>query len=170
MFTRTEAKCSQEKAEEEAYNLGVAETQATLKAQVLGVRRLYCSQFWNKALKQVGVKASSDLWKVKHVHYPSTIREDAPSSFEVRDALEEVEVAGLRAALAITSFDEPAKESEPSSVAETNEGQNPDAPQKTVRSTGDASVSHVEGSVLLAEPLQAVPFGKGSKDFETSPA
>ena len=90
MFARTEAECSQEKAEEEAYNLGVAETQATLKAQVLGVCRLYCSQFWNKALKQAGVKASSDLWKVKHVHYPFTIREDAPSSFEVRDALEEV--------------------------------------------------------------------------------
>ena len=105
MFAKTEAECSQEKVEEEAYNLGVAETQATLKAQVLGVCRLYCSQFWNKALKQVGVKASSNLWKVKHMHYPSTIREDAPSSFEVRDALEEVEVASLGAALAITSFD-----------------------------------------------------------------
>ena len=32
VFAKTEVECSKEKAEEEAYNLGVAETQATLKA------------------------------------------------------------------------------------------------------------------------------------------
>ena len=104
------------------------------------------------------------------MYYPPAIKEAAPSNSEVRDAPEEAEATGLGAVLAITSPEEPAKKSEPSGAAETNEGQNPDAPQKTVRSTGDASVSHVEGPVLLAEPLQAVPFGKGSKDFETSPA
>ena len=30
MFARTEAECSKEKADEEAYDLGVAKTQATL--------------------------------------------------------------------------------------------------------------------------------------------
>ena len=44
VFATAEAECSKEKAEEEAYDLGVAETQATLKAQVSGVCRLYCSQ------------------------------------------------------------------------------------------------------------------------------
>ena len=43
MFARLEAECSKEKAEEKAYDLGVAKTQATLKAQVPGVCRLYCS-------------------------------------------------------------------------------------------------------------------------------
>ena len=43
VFARTEAECSKEKAEEKAYDVGVAETQATLKAQILGVCRLYCS-------------------------------------------------------------------------------------------------------------------------------
>ena len=42
-FARTEVKCSKEKAEEEAYDSRVAETEAALKAQVLGVCRLYCS-------------------------------------------------------------------------------------------------------------------------------
>ena len=42
-FTKTEAKCSKEKAEEEAYDAGVAETEAALKAQVLGVCKLYFS-------------------------------------------------------------------------------------------------------------------------------
>ena len=62
------------------------------------------------------------------MYYPPAIRKDAPSSSEVRDAPEEVEVAGPGAALAITSSKEPAKESEPSGVVQTNEGQNPDAP------------------------------------------
>ena len=170
VFARTEAECSKEKAEEEAYDLGVAETQATLKAQVPRVCRLYYSQVWNEALKKAGVEALSDLWKAKHVYYPSAIREDAPSSSEVRDAPEEVEAAGPGATLAITSSEEPTKESEPSDAAETNEGQNPDAPQEIVGSTGDAPVSHVEGPILLIEPLQAVPLGKGSKDLETFPA
>ena len=43
-FARMEAESSKEKAEEEAYDLGVAETQATLKTQIPGVCRLYCSQ------------------------------------------------------------------------------------------------------------------------------
>ena len=50
-FARIEAECSKEKAEEEAYDSGVAKTQAALKAQVPGVCRLYCSQVWNEALK-----------------------------------------------------------------------------------------------------------------------
>ena len=70
VFARVEAERSKEKAEEEAYDLGVAETQATLKVQVPGVCRLYCSQVWNEAFKQARVEASSYLWKVEHVYYP----------------------------------------------------------------------------------------------------
>ena len=102
VFARSKAKSSKEKAEEEAYDLGVAETQPTLKAQVPGVYRLYYFQVWNEALKQVGVEASSDLLKVENVYYPHAIKEAAPSSFEVRDAPEEAEAAGPRAVLAIT--------------------------------------------------------------------
>ena len=80
VFAKGEVESSKEKAKEEAYDLGVAETQATLKAQVLGVCRLYCSQVWNEALKQVGVEASSDLWKLENIYYPPAIREAAPSS------------------------------------------------------------------------------------------
>ena len=57
VFVRAEAESSKEKAKDEAYDLGVAETQATLKAQVPRVCRFYCSQVWNKALKQAGVEA-----------------------------------------------------------------------------------------------------------------
>ena len=127
-FARAEAKSFKEKAEEEAYDLGVTETQATLKAQVPGVCRLYCSQVWNEALKQAGVEASSDLWKVENVYYPPAIRETAPSSSEAKDAPKEAEAARPEAALAIIAPDEPARESELSGVIETNEGLNPEAP------------------------------------------
>ena len=50
-FAKTEAETSKDKAKEEAYDAGVADTQATLKAQILSVCRLYCSQVWNEALK-----------------------------------------------------------------------------------------------------------------------
>ena len=43
VFARAEVESSKEKAEEEAYDLGVAETPTTLKAQVPKVCRLYCS-------------------------------------------------------------------------------------------------------------------------------
>ena len=103
------------------------------------------------------------------MYYPPTIKEDAAPSSEVKDTPEEVEAAGPRAALAITPSKEQAKESDPFGATETNEGQNPDAPQETVGSISDAPVSHAEGPVLLVEPLQSVPLGEGSKDLETSP-
>ena len=169
-FAKTEAKCSKEKAEEEAYDLGVAETQAALKAQVLGVCRLYCSQVWNEALKQAWVDASSNLWKAECVFYPSTIREDATLSSEVKDAPKKVEVASSGAALLTTSPEVPAKESGPSGAAGTNEGQNPDTPKETVGSVGDDPVSHIEGPVIVVEPLQSIPLNERFKDPEISPA
>ena len=81
---------------------------------------------------------SSDLWKVENVYYPPAIWENAPASSEAEVAPEEAETARPEAALAITAPDEPAKESELSGVTETNEGLNPEAPEKTAESTVDA--------------------------------
>ena len=103
------------------------------------------------------------------MYYPPVIKEGAPFSSEVRDALERVEAAGLGAALAVTSSEEPAKESKLFGVAETDEGQNSVAPQEIVGSIGDAPISYAGGPVLLVEPLQAVPLSEGPKDIETPP-
>ena len=169
VFASAEAKSSKEKAEEETYNLEVAETQAILKAQVPKVCRLYCSQVWNEALKQAGIEALSDLWKVENVYYPPAIRETASSNSKARDALEEAEAAGPKATVATTTPDESAKESELSRVAEISEGLSSEAPQKTVESIADAQAPHAEESTLLVKPLQAVPPSEGSKDPETTP-
>ena len=63
----------------------------------------------------------------------------------------------------------PAKESGPSGVIGTDEGQDPDAPKETVGSVGDDPVSHIEGPVIVIKPLQSVSLGEGSKDPEISP-
>ena len=51
MRAKEEAEFARTEVEEEAYDAGVAETEAALKAQVPGVCRLYYSQVWNEALK-----------------------------------------------------------------------------------------------------------------------
>ena len=64
----------------------------------------------------------------------------------------------------------PAKESGPSGAAGTNEGQNPDTPKETVGSIGDDPISHIEGPVIVVEPLQSIPLSERFKDPEISPA
>ena len=89
-FARNEAEAVKETAEDDGYNAGVADTQASLKAQIPGVCRLYCSQVWEEALKRAGVDASSDLWKAENIFYPTAIREaTSTSSVAVSDQHEE---------------------------------------------------------------------------------
>ena len=132
--------------------MGVVETEAALKAQILGVCRLYCSQVWNEALKRAGVDASSDLWKAECVFYPPAIREDATPS----------------AAQETISPQVPAKGSGPSRTARADESQDPAGPKEAVWSVSGGPVSHTEGPVIATEPLQSVPLAEGSKDPEIS--
>ena len=89
-FARDEVEAAKEMAEDEGYNAGVADTQASLKAQIPRVCRLYCSQVWEEALKRAGVDASSDLWKAENIFYPTAIREaTSTSSKAVSDQHEE---------------------------------------------------------------------------------
>ena len=67
-----------------------------------------------------------------------------------------------------TAPDEPAKESEPSGVAETSESLNLEAPQKAAKSTVEAQTTHVKEPAFHVEPLQAVPPSEGCKDLETT--
>ena len=91
-FARNEAEAAKDKAEEEGYETGVAETQASLKAQIPAVCRLYCSQVWEEALKRAGVDALSDLWKAESIFYPPAIRETASASSKAMNDQPEVGV------------------------------------------------------------------------------
>ena len=65
-----EAKKARDQAEQEGFEIGVAETEKALRAEVLGVCRKYCLQVWNEALNQAGVEASSMLRRAENVYYP----------------------------------------------------------------------------------------------------
>ena len=41
-------------------------------------------------------------------------------------------------------------------------------PKETAGSVSGDPVSHIEGPVIVVEPLQSVPLAEGSKDLETS--
>ena len=127
-FAKTEAETSKDKSEDEAYDVGVADTQATLKAQIPGVCRLYCSQVRNEALKRAGVEASSDLWKAEKVYYPLAIRETASASSEAMSAPQETEATQPEAAQLILAPDESTKGGELHGATETPRGPNPEMP------------------------------------------
>nr|XP_023896835.1 MND1-interacting protein 1-like [Quercus suber] len=100
-FGMVEAQASKEAAEEAAYAMGVAKTEAALKVQVPGVENVY---------------------------FPPAIREAARSSFEAQVATEEVDTAPNEDALAATTSDEPTREADPPGVIETDKGPNEEAP------------------------------------------
>ena len=146
----------------------MAETQATLKAQIPGVCRLYCSQVWNEAFKQVGVGASSDLWKVEKVYYLPAIRETASVSFEAESAPEEAETTRPEATLAVSTPDEPAKGGKLPGATETHGSLNLEVPQEAAESTVGAQASHAKEPGLLVQPLQTIPPADVSKGPEAT--
>ena len=78
---RVEAKKARDEAEQKGYDLGVVETEETLRAEVPAVCRIYCAQTWNEALNRAKVEASSELRKADNIYYPPTIRaSDLPST------------------------------------------------------------------------------------------
>ena len=78
---RAEAEKVRDEAEQKGYDLGVAETDEALRAEVPAVCCIYYAQTWDEALNQAGVEVSSELRKPENVFYPSTIRVlDLPSA------------------------------------------------------------------------------------------
>ena len=80
---RAKAKAEQatNEAEQKGYEIGVVETEETLKAEVPMVCGIYCAQTWDEALNRAGVEASSELRRLENVVYPVAIRISAhPSS------------------------------------------------------------------------------------------
>ena len=64
-------------AEQRGYEVGIAETEKALRAEVPEVCRIYCTRTWSEALNRVGVEASSELRKPENVFYPEAIRPSA---------------------------------------------------------------------------------------------
>ena len=80
---RDEVEKAREEVEQYGYDIGVAETKDALRAEVLGVCKLYYAQVWDEALNQAGIEASSVLRKVENVYYPEAIRPPSSNNFKV---------------------------------------------------------------------------------------
>ena len=63
-----------DKAEQHGYDVGVAETEDTLRAEVPAVCRAYCTQTWEEAHNQAEVEASSELRKPESIIFPPALR------------------------------------------------------------------------------------------------
>ena len=129
-FARNEAEVAKETAEDDGYNAGVAETQAILKAQILGVCRLYCSQVWEEALKRAGVNASSDLWKAKNIFYPTAIREAISSSSMAMSDQPKEGVTQSENLQVDSSPGKTLKEGDPQDVTELSQHTGPEVPKE----------------------------------------
>ena len=168
-FARNEAEAARDKAEEEGYETGIAETQASLKAQIPRVCRLYCSQVWKEALKQAGVDASSDLWRAENIFYPPAILETASASSEAMSDQLEAGVIQPEAAQIIVPPSELIVGGEPYDVTEAPGGMNLEMPKEGAKPTVSAQIHDAEEPAILVQPLQAIPLIEVPKTIETEP-
>ena len=157
-FARTEAEMARAKAEEEGYEAGMAKTQASLKAQIPGVYRLYYSQVWEEALKRAGMGASSNLWKAESIFYPPAIRETASANSKAMSDPHEAGAAQSEAAQIIVPPGESTEGGEPHAATEAPGGLNPEMPQEVASSAVSAQISCAEKPAIFVQPLQAIPL------------
>ena len=109
---REEVEKAREEVEQYGYDIGVAETKDALRAEVLGVCKLYYAQVWDEALNQARVEASSTLRKVENVYYPEAIRLPSSSSSKAKTPSEVADPKKSRSEKALPSSGNPPKVAE----------------------------------------------------------
>ena len=67
---KAKAEKGRDKAEQHGYDVGVAVTEDTLRAEVPAVCRAYCTQTWEETLNQAGIEAFSELRKPENIVFP----------------------------------------------------------------------------------------------------
>ena len=78
---KAKAEKERDEVEQHGYDVGVAETEDTFRAEVPAVCRAYCAQTWEEALNQAGIKASFELRKPENIIFPPALQ--IPSQKEV---------------------------------------------------------------------------------------
>ena len=71
---KAKAEKERDEAEQHGYDVGVAKTEDTLRAEVPAVCRAYCTQTWEKALNRAGIDASSELRKPESIVFPLALQ------------------------------------------------------------------------------------------------
>lgn len=119
----------------------MAETEEALRAEVLGVCRIYCDQVWDEALNRTGVESSSMLRKAKNIYYSLAIRVSTSSSSKLVTPFEVAEPEKH-------NFDEvPPPPNSPSKLAE-----HPKAGEKEIEATKEATPEINVSSAVPQDP------------------
>ena len=71
---KAKAEKERDEAEQHGYDVGVAETEDTLRAEVPALCRAYCTQTWEETLNQAGIEASSELRKPENIIFPLALQ------------------------------------------------------------------------------------------------
>ena len=71
---KIKAEKERDEAEQHGYDVGVAETEDALRAEVPAVYRTYCAQTWEEALNQARVEASSGLRRPESIIFPLALQ------------------------------------------------------------------------------------------------
>ena len=71
---KVKAEKERDEAEQHDYDVGVAETEDTLRAEVPTMCRAYCTQTWEEALNQARIEASSELRKPENIVFPLALQ------------------------------------------------------------------------------------------------
>ena len=71
---KAQAEKERDEAEQHGYDVGMAETEDALRAEVLVVCRAYCTQTWEEALNRARIDASSELRKPKNIIFPPALQ------------------------------------------------------------------------------------------------
>ena len=71
---KAKAERERDEAEQHGYNVGVAETEDALRAEVPAVCRAYCTQTWEEVLNRAGINASSELRKPENIIFPPALQ------------------------------------------------------------------------------------------------
>ena len=71
---KTRAEKERDEAEQHGYDVGVAEIEDTLRAEVPVVCRTYYTQTWEKALNWARIDASSELRKLENIVFPLALQ------------------------------------------------------------------------------------------------
>ena len=71
---KAKAERERDEAEQHGYDVGVAETEDALRAEVPAVCRAYCTQTWEEALNRAGIDAFSKLRKPENIFFPPALQ------------------------------------------------------------------------------------------------
>ena len=81
---KAKAEKERDEVEQHSYDVGIAETEDALRAEVPAVCHAYCTQTWEEALNRAGIDTSSELKKHENIIFPPALqisnkKEAAPS-------------------------------------------------------------------------------------------